>query len=144
MTKAELLNSLANHPDIRPYIGPGPEVLDLYEFFERPGNIMLGNTLGVVCFIAMGDGYYSVHFLFTKALRGRDALQAIRMAFTSLFTNYNCVAITGLIPHENRASRVMAYALGGRLIGECLDIHGRPSSSFIMERTRWVALSAES
>ncbi len=144
MTRAEevkLLNMIANQPEVLPWVAPGYDHVDLTDFFDRPGNLMLGNIMGVVLFGAMGEGLYSTHFLFTSSLRGRDALHAIRLAFNSLFTYRDCVAITGLIPRENRASRAMVRALGCRLIGHATDSHGRACNSYIMERGRWVTLS---
>lgn len=132
---------MANQPEVLRWIAPGYVNLDLSDFFERPGNLMLGNEKGVVLFINLGEAVYACHWLFTSSLRGADALRCIREAFTSLFTCREAVAITGLIPRENRASRVMAHALGCRPIGECSDSLGRACSSFIMERARWVTLS---
>lgn len=137
----KLLNMIANQPEILPWVAPGFSHVDLSDFFNRPGNLMLGNVLGVVLFGELGEGLYSTHFLFTSSLRGADALRAIKMAFSSLFTYRDCVAITGLIPRENRASRAMVRALGCRLMGQTVDAHGRACNSYIMERARWVTLS---
>lgn len=144
MTRNEeikLLNMLANQPEILPWVAPGFKSVDLSNFFNHPGNLMLGNVRGVVLFAELGEGLWSTHFLFTSSLRGPDALRAIKMAFNSLFTYRNCVAITGLIPRENRASRAIVRALGCRLIGHTVDQHGRACNSYIMERATWVTLS---
>lgn len=139
--QVQMLNTIANQPEILPFVAPGYWRVDMADFFERPGNMMLGNDRGVVLFAPMGEGLYNCHFLFTSSMRGADALKAIKMAFSSLFTYRNCVAITGLIPRENRASRAMARALGCRPIGFATDDQGRPCISYMMERTRWVTLS---
>lgn len=139
--EVRLLNMIANQPEVLPWVAPGFTSVDLSDFFDRPGNLMLGNMLGVVLFAELGEGVWSTHFLFTDSLRGPDALRAIKLAFNSLFTYRNCVAITGLIPRENRASRAMVRALGCRLIGHATDSHGRPCNSYIMERATWVTLS---
>lgn len=136
-----LVNRVANRPEVLHWVAPGADHVDLSGFFDRPGNIMLGNELGVILFGHMTEGFYCVHFLLTDSLRGPDALYAIKMAFNSLFTYRNCVAITGLIPRENRASRAMVRALGCRQIGQALDQHGRACNSYIMERATWVTLS---
>lgn len=141
MTDAAMLNRIANQPEVLPWVAPGYQNIDLSAFFEREGNLMLGDERGVILFAAMGEGLYSCHFLFTTSLRGANAARAIRAAFTSLFTSRDCVAITGLIPREHRASRAMARAIGCRPIGEAFDAHGRSCISYIMERSRWVTLS---
>lgn len=143
MTRAEkikLLNTVANQPEVLSWVAPGFDRVDLSAFFDRPGNLMLGNALGVVLFSNMTEGLYSAHFLFTDRLRGPDALHAIKLAFSSLFTYRDCVAITGLIPRENRASRAMVRALGCRQMGQAIDAAGRACNSYIMERARWVTL----
>lgn len=141
MDALELLNGLANLPDILPNIAPGHEVVDLADFFQRPGNLMLGDARGVVCFINLGEAIYGVHWIFAPGHRGQYALRTIREAFSALFTYREAVAITGLIPRENRASCAMARALGCRRIGESKDFSGRPCFSYIMERSKWVTLS---
>lgn len=139
--QVNMLNTIANQPEVLPYVAPGYWRVDMADFFKRPGNLMLGNSRGVVLFAPMGEGLYSCHFLFTGSMRGGDALAAIKLAFSSLFTYRDCVAITGLIPRENRASRAMARALGCRPIGCATDDLGRPCISYMMERTRWATLS---
>lgn len=136
-----LMNRIANRPEVLPWVAPGFDHVDLSQFFERPGNLLVGNELGVILFGDLGEGLYSCHFLLTNKLRGADKLRAIRMAFSSLFTYKNCVAITGLIPRENRASRAMVRALGCRLIGQTVDIYGRSCNSYMLERATWVTLS---
>ncbi len=137
----QLVNSIANRPEVLPFIAPGYVSVDLRAFFDRPGNLMVGNALGVILFGNLGDGIYSCHFLLTNKLRGPDACRAIKMAFSSLFTYKDCIAITGLIPRENRASRAMVRALGCRPIGEISDMYGRPCISYMLERKTWVTLS---
>src|ERR1700744_4008484 len=136
-----LLNRVANSLEVLPWIAPGFDHVDMAPFFDRPANLMLGNDSGVVLFIHLGEAIYSCHFLLTSSLRGRDALTAIKMAFTTLFTSRNAVAITGLIPRDNRASRAMVNALGCRPLGLAPDSLGRSCMSYIMERKQWAILS---
>jgi Protein of unknown function (DUF2824) len=136
-----ILNNLANLPDVLPNIAPGHEHVDLAEFFTRPGNLMVGDERGVVCFINLGEAMYGAHWLFAPGYRGKYAIRVIREAFSALFTYREAVAITGLIPREHRASNVMAHALGCRRIGVSQDSHGRSCNSYIMERVRWATLS---
>lgn len=136
-----LMNRIANRPEVLPWVAPGHTDVDLSQFFDRPGNLMVGNERGVILFGDLGEGLYSCHLLFTSRLRGSDALRAIKIAFSDLFTYKNCVAITGLIPRENRASRAMVRALGCRLIGQTVDLHGRSCNSYLLERKTWVTLS---
>ena len=139
MSQLELLNRIANRPEILAQVAPGHLHLDMAPFFSNPANLMLGNEHGVVLFVSLGEGLFAVHILFTETLRGRNALTALRMAFTALFTLRDAVAIVGRIPTENRACCVMARALGGKPLGSSTDAHGRSCNSYIMERASWVA-----
>lgn len=136
-----LLNLLVNQPEILPHMAPSYWRVDMRAFFDRPGNMIYGDARGVVLFGNMGDGRYEVHYMLTSSLRGRAALQRIKEAFTALFTYRDAVAIVGSTPRENRAARAMNRALGGRPIGEQLDSLGRPSITYILERSTWVRSS---
>lgn len=144
MGRLELLNAIVNRPEVLPWVAPGCDHFDASPFFTNPNNLLLGNEKGLVAFVCLGEGFYSCHILLTESLRGRDAMTALRMSFTALFTLRECVAITGLIPRENRASRAMVRALGCRPIGSSKDAHGRACISYIMERGTWATLSGDS
>jgi len=141
--KVHLLNIAANHPAVRPWLAPGNDPLELSRFFDEPNNLLLGDERGVVLFVWLGEGFYACHMILTPALRGRDALTALRKSFTSLFTLRDAVAITGLITRENRASRAIVRALGCRPIGTANDPGGRSCISYIMERATWATYLAQ-
>lgn len=137
----EILNMLVNQPEILPHMAPGYWRMDMSEFFNRPGNLAVGDARGMVLFGNMGDGKYEVHYMLTSSLRGPAALKRIKEAFNALFTYRDAVAIVGATPRENRAARAMNRALGGRPIGEKVDSLGRPSIIYILERKTWATLS---
>ncbi len=139
-TQIALLNLLVNQPEVLPHMAPGYWRVDMRGFFDRPGNLIVGDAHGVVLFAPMGDGKYEAHYMLTSSLRGRDRFQRIKEAFTALFTYRDAVAIVGAIPRENRASRVMSRALGCRPIGEKVDSQGRPAIIYILERKTWATL----
>lgn len=144
MDQRALLNAIVNRPEVLPWVAPGRDHFDASDFFLNPNNLLLGNKKGLVAFVCLGEGFYSCHILLTESIRGRDALTALRMSFTSLFTLRECVAITGLIPRENRASRAIVRALGCRPVGSAKDAFGRSCMSYIMERGTWETLSGDS
>jgi hypothetical protein len=135
-----LLNLLVNQPEILPYMAPGYLRVDLDNFFDNPGNLVIGDARGVVMFANMGDGNFEVHYMLTSNLRGRERLQRIKEAFTALFTYRDAVAIVGATPRDNHAARMMNRALGGRPIGEKIDSQGRQSIIYILERKTWATL----
>jgi hypothetical protein len=145
MTPLALLAYLANHDDIRPQVAPGLAHVDVGEH-DVPGLQVFGDETGAVMFSPVPEdpGVYEMHYLFTRSVRGRAALNRIRAAITLMFTEHHATAICGAVPREHRASRVMSRALGARPIGSHTDYFGRACILYVIERASWVVLSAES
>lgn len=122
-------------------MAPGYLRVDMAAFFDKPGNLMLGDERGVVLFSFLGDSTYQMDYALTSSLRGRDAMQAIRTAIAALFTHHNAHAIIGLTPRTNRAARAVNRALGGRPYGVSVDSQGRDCIKYVLERATWVHLS---
>lgn len=139
---AELLNLVANQPEVLAGTAPGYLAVDLVGFFDRPGNVMLGDARGVMLFGYQGDGVYDMHYLLTSSLRGKNALLTIREAIGALFTYHNAHAIVGATPRDNRAARAMNRALGGRPYGVSVDSQGRDCINYVLERATWAISSA--
>ncbi len=135
---AELLNRVVNQPEVLSELAPGWLSLDLAEFLNQPGNLMLGDDRGLVLFRYMGDSTYEMHYALTSSLRGPDALRAIKTAMSALFTYRDAHAIVGSTPRDNRAARAMNRALGGRPYGVSVDSSGRDCIDYVLERARWV------
>ena len=144
MTRTEkiaLFNRVANSPEVLRSIAPGLEYVDFSSFFSDPRNVMLGDVRGLVVFFAAGNAEYDVHFLLTDALRGNDALCAIRLSLNYMFTARHASAIHGSTPRENRACRAIARALGARPVGVTTDFFGRACLKYSIERDKWAILS---
>lgn len=137
----ELLNRVANQPEVLAGVAPGYLRLDLEGFLEQPRNVMFGDERGLVLLGFKNAGVYDMHYLFTSSLRGRYALNAIKEAIGALFTYHSAHAITGSTPRDNRAARAMNRALGGRPIGVSVDSQGRHCIDYVLERATWVHLS---
>jgi hypothetical protein len=146
--KIQLLNWVANAPEVLKNVAPGYARVDLTAFFDNPKNVMLGDQRGLVLFIWHGADdlgeIYHMHYMFTEALRGRDALIATKKAIATLFTQTNTYAIVGSTPRENRAARAMNRALGARPVGVSIDGRGRPCIDYKLERKQWAISSAVS
>lgn len=136
-----VLNLVANQPEVLVQIAPGYLAVDLAPFFDKPGNLMLGDERGVVLFSFRGDSTYRMDYLLTNSLRGPAALRAIKTAIRALFTYREAYAITGQTPRDNRPARAMNRALGGRPYGVSVDSQGRHCIDYVLERARWVRLS---
>lgn len=137
----DLLNTVANSPEVLLASAPGYALIELAAFFDNPRNLMVGNAKGVVLFGFQRPGVYDMHYLFTDKMRGPDALRAAKDAIRQLFTYRDVHAIVGATPRDNRAARAMNRALGGRPAGESVDSLGRSCVTYILERETWVRLS---
>lgn len=130
------LHDLINHPDVRPFVGAGDEDLDITHRLR--GALFYGDpAAGGVLFILAAPHVYETHFLFTKALRGKPALQVCRDAVRHVFTAYDAEAIVGSIPLSHRASRLFAAAIRAEKVAEQQDSSGRPCAVYMLERKRW-------
>jgi hypothetical protein len=144
MTSLKVLNHVANQPEVLRYVAPGCAAIDLTNFFAEPGNVMMGDLDGVLLFGEVMPGVYEMHYLFTEALRGQEALRFVKHCLRIMFTEYGAQCIGGITPRENRAARAMNRALGARPVGEQLDPHGRTCIKYILEREQWAISSAAS
>lgn len=144
MAALALLAFLANHPDIRPQVAPGLDYVDV-RAHDVPGLQVFGDERGAVMFRPSDEpGIYEIHYLFTKAIRGKAALDFIRQCIALMFTEHSATVIGGAVPREHRASRVMSRALGFRPIGSHTDFFGRDSIVYSLERASWAVLSEAS
>jgi hypothetical protein len=129
-------NTLLNHPSIKPYVLPG--ITDHYDgsqWFYSFVNVIYGDAHGGALFEYDAPGIYHGHYLFTPAIRGREALKLSREWLNDMFTNHGATDIFGLVPRGNRASQVMTRALGFSLVGTNeLDRCGQPCFKYILTR----------
>lgn len=139
-----LLDYLANHPDIHPWVA-GSQLVDVAHL-DVPGALLIGDHSGAVFFKPTRDvpSYFEMHYLFTEAVRGKRALTLIRSACTTVFTDHNAEVICGAVPREHRASRVMSRALGARPLGPHTDSLGRACIFYVLEREPWATSLAAS
>lgn len=139
-----LLDHLANHPDIHPWVS-GSQRVDVAHL-DVPGALLVGDRDGAVFFKPTRDvpSYFEMHYLFTQAVRGKQALALIRQACTTVFTDHGAEVICGAVPREHRASRVMSRALGARPLGPHTDSLGRACIFYVLEREPWATSSAAS
>ena len=137
----QLLNTLANEPANLAALGY--EWADLSPFFDRPGNLAIGDERGVALFAEISPGVYEGHYLFSSTVRGPEALQIAREMVSRLFTLRDAKAIVGHTPAENRPARLFSNALGFTRLGVSVNQDGRSCVDFRLERSQWEALSAE-
>lgn len=107
-----LLNDVANHPDVRPWLG-GDGPVNLAPLITPPGNVTLmledggGGFIGVQC----GPGVYDIHSLFVPSLR-RFSKPAMQEACAYMFHVAAARELITCIPANNRAATSLAKTAG--------------------------------
>lgn len=104
-------NEIANHPDVRPWLGAGGQ-LDLAPFVMNPANFsFIGNDGGFVA-QKIGDGRYEVHSLFLPSGRGGEAIRCAREGLAFMFCATDCSELVTKCPDGNSAALGLAR-IGG-------------------------------
>lgn len=108
---ATFLNTVANHPDVRPWLG-GVGVLDLTASVTDPRNIAAVSEHGGFVAIEQGVGRYEVHSLFLPAAGRGEAVRAMRAAVDYFFTATDGVELVTKVPLFNKAAKGLTLLAG--------------------------------
>jgi hypothetical protein len=112
---ADLLNEVANHPDVRPFLGAAElGTLDLTDLVENPRNVALVGDAGGFVYQQLMPGVYELHTLFLPEARGKALMAAARESFRFMFTRTDCLEILTKCPDDNGGARFASSALGFR------------------------------
>lgn len=111
----EALNALANHPDIRPFIGgDGESVLDLSAQVRDPKNVALLADCGAWMLFHLAPGEFELHTMFLPAGRGKTYFSQAKEALRWMFTRTDATEIMTKCPDANPATRMAALLMGFR------------------------------
>lgn len=129
---AEFLNRVANHPEVRPWLGAG-DAIDFCKLFEADSEAFaLVNEHGGVILIHKGDGEYEFHTMFLPSGRGRAAVRAGAEILSLMFGRYSAMAMKTYVPHDNRAALGLVRLCGFR------QTHADAENSYwVMSREQW-------
>jgi len=108
------LNSVINHPEVRPWL-QGEGELDLSHQMFNPGNIALQSEYGGFLLVLQEPGRYEVHSQFLPG-HGVHPIKAMRAAQEWMFTRTDCQAIVSKVPQDNKAAKGLAVTGGLRPI----------------------------
>lgn len=128
---AGFVNWIVNHPDVRPFIGPGGE-LDLSEAVARPENVFLMGEHGGFGLIWSAPAVHEVHTFVIGAGRGRWARQAARETIDHASRRGDQMLWTK-IPEDQPNVRAFAEEMGMSPTGERIDTFGKPYGVYKME-----------
>lgn len=109
---AERLNTVANHPEVRPWVG-GTGVLDLSRAVADQNNVLLmAGDGGGFLLIQQEPGVYEVHSQFVPSSRGEAVVEAAADASHYMFTRTDCVEIRTKVTAGNVAAAALARRMG--------------------------------
>jgi hypothetical protein len=120
-TKADVpfINSVLNHPKVRPHIWHGDHELDASESIEIMWTLVVPGS-GVMMAEALGDGQYLGLTAFLPEAWGMEAVGAMRKAIKRIFTDTDCNRLYGSVKANNPRAGRNLIALGFKEVG----LHG--------------------
>jgi hypothetical protein len=107
-----LLNAVANHPEVRPWLGGDGEI-DFTPLLDNAANVALVNEHGGWLQVYLDHGLYEVHSQFLPEGRG-DLVADMRAALRYMFTQTDCIELVTRVPDGNLAAKGLARAAGFR------------------------------
>lgn len=110
---ARRLNQIANHPDVRPYIG-GEGPIDLTPIAQNPANVLIEAEHGGWVLQPILAGVYEIHTLFLKEGRGSAFFKAAREMLRWMFTRTDALEIVTKVPDDNPGAAMAALKVGFR------------------------------
>lgn len=108
---AAFLNSVANHPEVFPWIGAEKEI-DLTDIVSNPANFALVTEYGGWVFVRHDAGTYELHTLILPEGRGRHSLKAWKEAARYMFCRTDAREIVTRVPEHNKGADFAARACG--------------------------------
>jgi RimJ/RimL family protein N-acetyltransferase len=135
------LNSVINHPEVRPWVGGEGEV-DVTAQLINPSNVALVNEFGGFILIQHTPGSYEVHSQFLPEGRGRSAREAMREGFDYMFTRTNCEQVITQVPDNNRAAAGLARLAGFRELFRRENAKRGPTSYMVLTIDEWAQRNA--
>jgi hypothetical protein len=117
-TKADVpfINSVLNHPKVRPHIWHGNHELDAAESIDIMWTLVVPGA-GVMMAEALGAGQYLGLTAFLPEAWGMEAVGSMRRAIRRIFTDTDCSRLYGSVkPNNPRAGRNL-IGLGFKEVG---------------------------
>lgn len=133
---ADLLNDVANDPEVRSFLG-GAGSVDVSALLSDPNNIALVDEVGGFVMIRQEPGLYDCHTLYPPEARGKHALQAARDVLRWMFTRTDATALSGLFPASNARVESFGKLLGFQMVHERLTALGTTQCGFLTLE-KWV------
>ena len=115
---AGFLNHVANDPDVRPWLGAGPDgsldsEVDLGPILESGvAYALIEPGCGGFLIVRTGDCEFECHTMFLPDRRGQIAFQAACEALDHIFSFTSCRVLHTQLPNGNRGAKELAAGVG--------------------------------
>lgn len=111
---AERINALINRPDVRPWIAPGTEPVDISKTVADVNNVLLMGQHGGCMFFKLMQGIYEAHTQVEADARGPWTDELTAAAVNWMFLKTDCYEIVTRVPEGHVAARAAAQRRGMR------------------------------
>lgn len=128
---AATVNAVVNHPDVRPFVGPGGD-LDLSAAVAQPDNWFLMGEHGGFALIQSAPGVHEVHTFIKRSGRGVWARDAARKGISFAAEHGDSVLWTK-VPGDQPNVAQFARGMGMQPTGEQIETFGKPYAVYKME-----------
>lgn len=105
-------NEIANHPEVRPWLGGADGPLDLSAVVCNPSNVCFLSEVGGFIAHKLMDARYEVHSLFLPEGRGGLAIECAREGLAFMFCATDCTELVTKCPDGNGAALGLARLSG--------------------------------
>lgn len=131
-TDADAVNAVINAPEVRPFVGPGDNDLDVTPVLLNLNNVALMGEHGGFTLSWSAPGIYEVHTFVLKSGRGEWARKA-RTEMIQTMTRMGATMLWTRIAPEQENVITFALEAGMRPTGETVDTFGRDFPTYKME-----------
>lgn len=128
---AQAFNVIANHPEVRPWLGFGSGELDLTAIVEDTSNVcfLTPEEDGGYILHKLHPGLYEAHTLALPSARGRPMLETMRDGFATMFMATDAIEIVTRVPDGNEKAAKWADVAGFR------EVFRREHAFMLMDET---------
>lgn len=116
---ADLINSIVNHPEVRPYVGGDlNQPIDLSAAIEQPQNVFLMGEHGGFALSWCAPRIYEVHTFILPSGRGRWGLSATQYGIATMRDDYQAERLWTRVAGDHLHTRMFTRAAGMKPAGE--------------------------
>ena len=127
----ELVNSVVNAPEVRPFVGPGADFLDLSDHVSKPENLFLMGEHGGFALVWSAPEAYEVHTFILNGGRGKWARNAAQEAMNYM-AEQGASLLWTKIPDDQPNVAAFAAAMGMKPTGQIIETFGKPYAVYKM------------